>query len=159
MLDLKKKIWGWKYKTNNRLGTSAAIFPKYLLQIREQGFLLPNSSSSTISPAFMFSAISAPLYPNFIKKLLLVTPPAVALSLPPPFVHNRRGSCTFAAATVSSPSVVTEFKEIRSPELVAREYADLNLLDKFCEVHNICMHCMVVFSNNRVFTNQLEFNW
>ncbi|KAL2478446.1 tRNA (guanine-N-7) methyltransferase [Forsythia ovata] len=78
----------------------------------------------------MFSAVPTSLYPNVVQKFLLITPPAVALSHSPPFRHLRRPHCTI---TVCSPSAVTELQEIRSPELVAREYADLDLSDKFCK--------------------------
>ncbi|KAL2461334.1 tRNA (guanine-N-7) methyltransferase [Abeliophyllum distichum] len=78
----------------------------------------------------MFSAVPTSLCPNVVQKFLLITPLAVASSLPPPFRHLRRPHCTI---TFCSPSAVTELQEIRSPELVAREYADLNLSDKFCK--------------------------
>lgn len=64
--------------------------------------------------------------PRFFRPATTISPPPKLSFLTP---GRRRVSVAVYLALPSS-----EKEEIRSPELVAREYADLNLTDKFCEV-------------------------
>ncbi|XP_011093413.1 uncharacterized protein LOC105173394 [Sesamum indicum] len=64
--------------------------------------------------------------PRFLRPTTTVSPP-----LKFQFFAFR---CRTAAAAAVYPALsLPERDEIRSPELVAREYADLNLSDKFCQ--------------------------
>ncbi|KAK6143099.1 hypothetical protein DH2020_023447 [Rehmannia glutinosa] len=64
--------------------------------------------------------------PRFIRPTITISP---SLKLSFPTFHHRTVS-----AAVYPALRLSEGEEIRSPELVAREYADLNLPDKFCQV-------------------------
>ncbi|KAK4416153.1 tRNA (guanine-N(7)-)-methyltransferase [Sesamum alatum] len=66
--------------------------------------------------------------PRFLRPTTTVSPP-----LKLPFFAFRCLTVSQAAAAVYPALSSPEREEIRSPELVAREYADLNLSDKFCE--------------------------
>ncbi|KAL3815177.1 hypothetical protein ACJIZ3_016445 [Penstemon smallii] len=66
--------------------------------------------------------------PRFIRP----TSPAVTLSSFPSFRHLRKATLSPPPASYSALTL-SETETIRSPELVAREYADLNLSDKFCQ--------------------------
>ncbi|KAL3624574.1 hypothetical protein CASFOL_031242 [Castilleja foliolosa] len=63
--------------------------------------------------------------PRFIRSTITVSPP---LKLPFQILCRR----TVSASVYPAPRL-SEREEIRSTELVAREYADLNLSDKFCQ--------------------------
>ncbi|KAK6120773.1 hypothetical protein DH2020_045484 [Rehmannia glutinosa] len=63
--------------------------------------------------------------PRFIRPTITISP---SLKLSFPTFHHRTVS-----AAVYPALRLSEGEEIRSPELVAREYADLNLPDKFCQ--------------------------
>ncbi|KAL8028470.1 hypothetical protein ABFS82_14G159400 [Erythranthe guttata] len=65
--------------------------------------------------------------PIFLRPTIIRSPP-LKLSF---YTFRRRTFSSAAAAYSALPSL--EREEIRSPELVARQYADLNLSDKFCE--------------------------
>ncbi|KAL0374093.1 UNVERIFIED_CONTAM: tRNA (guanine-N(7)-)-methyltransferase [Sesamum radiatum] len=67
--------------------------------------------------------------PRFLRPTTTVSPP-----LKLQFFAFRCHTVSPAAAAVYPALSSPEREEIRSPELVAREYADLNLSDKFCQV-------------------------
>ncbi|KAI5647649.1 hypothetical protein M9H77_33654 [Catharanthus roseus] len=88
--------------------------------------VMANSSSRFLSPTLVFSRTSF---------LLTARPARVSL-----FHHRHRCCCTAspsnAAPAATEASLTNEqegLKLIRSPHLVAMEYADLNLTDKFSE--------------------------
>ncbi|GFP93923.1 tRNA (guanine-n(7)-)-methyltransferase [Phtheirospermum japonicum] len=68
--------------------------------------------------------------PRFIRPTITVSAP-LKLSFP---IFRRRAVSAAPASVYPAPPLSTERDEIKSPELVAREYADLNLSDKFCQV-------------------------
>ncbi|XP_073269586.1 uncharacterized protein [Primulina huaijiensis] len=84
--------------------------------------------------ASIYSAI-----PRFIRPSnALSIERTLGVSFAPPTVnfstfHSFTVSASAAVTAASTPLSIAEKQEIRSPELVAREYADLNLSDKFCE--------------------------
>ncbi|XP_075519292.1 uncharacterized protein LOC142553154 [Primulina tabacum] len=84
--------------------------------------------------ASIYSAIPRFLRPSnalSIERTLGVSfaPPTVSFST----FHSFTVSASAAVTAASTPLSIAEKQEIRSPELVAREYADLNLSDKFFE--------------------------
>ncbi|KAL0339213.1 UNVERIFIED_CONTAM: tRNA (guanine-N(7)-)-methyltransferase [Sesamum angustifolium] len=68
--------------------------------------------------------------PRFLRPTTTVSQP-LKLQF---FAFHCRTVSPPAAASVYPALFSPEREEIRSPELVAREYADLNLSDKFCQV-------------------------
>ncbi|XP_073143901.1 uncharacterized protein [Henckelia pumila] len=85
--------------------------------------------------ASIFSGIPRCLRPSSalcIEKTLLASfAPPKTLSFPA--FHNFAVSASAAGTAASTPLSISEKQEIRSPELVAREYADLDLSEKFCQ--------------------------
>lgn len=117
--------------------------------------LRPNFQSIDIGPFYLFSyprkflrsiaAGAAPplsfetpmvgilhAIPRFLRPPTTISPPPKLSFL----THCRRRVLVALYLALPSP----EKEEIRSPQLVAREYADLNLTDKFCQVGQLVFY-------------------